>query len=232
MFRHPLIRSAAYRSASLPDRQNVHRALAEATDPAADPDRRAWHRAQAADGPDEEVAAELERSARQAQARGGLAAAAAFLERSALLTVDPARRTERMLAAAQANLQAGALDRVLELLVTAEADSLDEFASARVDLLRGQVAYAQNRGSDAVPLLLQAARRLEPLDVRLARVTYLDALSCAFFAGVRPAGSESSKCRRPCWRHRDRCTGRARWISSSTVWRRRSRRAMRPACRY
>jgi len=183
VFRHPLIRAAAYRSVSLPDRQNMHRALAEATDPAADPDRRAWHQAQAADGPDEDVAAGLERSARQAQARGGLAAAAAFLERSALLTVDPARRTERMLAAAQANLQAGALDRVLELLVTAEAELLDEFASARVDLLRGQVAYARNRGSDAVPLLLQAARRLESLDVRLARVTYLDALSCAFFAG-------------------------------------------------
>jgi DNA-binding CsgD family transcriptional regulator len=188
VFRHPLIRSAAYRSASLLDRQNVHRALAEATDPAADPDRRAWHQAQAADGPDEDVAAGLERSARQAQARGGLTAAAAFLERSALLTVDPARRTERMLAAAQANLQAGALDRVLELLVTAEAGSLDEFASARVDLLRGQVAYARNRGSDAVPLLLQAARRLEPLDVRLARVTYLDALSCAFFAGGSAGG--------------------------------------------
>jgi DNA-binding CsgD family transcriptional regulator len=188
VFRHPLIRSAAYRSASLPDRQNVHRALAEATDPAADPDRLAWHQAQAADGPDEDVAAGLERSAHQAQARGGLAAAAAFLERSALLTVDPARRTERMLAAAQANLQAGALDRVLELLVTAEAGSLDEFASARLDLLRGQVAYARNRGSDAVPLLLQAARRLEPLDVRLARVTYLDALSCAFFAGGSAGG--------------------------------------------
>ena len=188
VFRHPLIRSAAYRSASPPDRQNLHRALAEATDPAADPDRRAWHRAQAADGSDEDVAAELERSARQAQARGGLAAAAAFLERSALLTVDPARRTERMLAAAQANLQAGALDRVLELLGTAEAGALDEFASARVDLLRGQIAYAQNRGSDAVPLLLQAARRLEPLDVRLARVTYLDALSCAFFAGSSAGG--------------------------------------------
>ena len=188
VFRHPLIRSAAYRSASLPDRQNVHRALAEAIDPAVDPDRRAWHRAQAADGPDEELAAELERSAYQARARGGLAAAAAFLERSALLTVDPARRTERMLAAAQANLQAGALDRVLELLGTAEAGSLDEFASARGDLLRGQVAYAQNRGSDAVPLLLRAARLLEPLDVRLARATYLDALSCAFFAGSSAGG--------------------------------------------
>ena len=188
VFRHPLIRSAAYRSASPLDRQNVHRVLAEATDPAADPDRRAWHRSQAADGPDEDVAAELERSARHAQARGGLAAAAAFLERSALLTADPARRAERMLAAAQANLQAGALERVLELLATAQTGVMDEFASARVDLLRAQVAYAQNRGSDAVALLLQAAQRLQPLDVRLARVTYFDALSCAFFAGSSAGG--------------------------------------------
>ena len=188
VFRHPLVRSAAYRSASLPDRQNVHRALAEATDPVADADRRAWHWAQAADGPDEDVAADLERAARQAQARGGLAAAAAFLERSALLTVDPARCAERMLAAAQATLQAGALERVLELLRAAEAGTLDEFTSARVDLLRAQVAYAQNRGRDAVSLLLQAARRLEPLDVSLARATYLDALSCAFFAGSSAGG--------------------------------------------
>jgi DNA-binding CsgD family transcriptional regulator len=188
VFRHPLVRSAAYRSASLPDRRNVHRALAEATDPVADPDRLAWHRAQAADGPDEDVAAGLERSARQAQARGGLTAAAAFLERSALLTVDPARRARRMLAAAQAHVQAGSLDRVLELVGTAEAGALDDFARARADLLRGQVTYAQNRGSDAVPQLLQAARRLEPLDVQLAWVTYLDALSCAFFAGSSAGG--------------------------------------------
>ena len=118
-FRHPLLRSAAYRLASVQDRQAMHGALAEVTDPVTDPDRRAWHRAQAAPGPDEEVAAELERSAARAQARGGLAAAGAFLERSVLLTVDPARRAERTLAAAQANLQAGAFDKALELLVTA-----------------------------------------------------------------------------------------------------------------
>ena len=182
-FRHPLLRSAAYRSASAADRQEVHGALAKVTDPIADPDRRAWHRAQAAAGPDEEVAAELEYSAGRAQARGGLAAAGAFLERSVLLTVDPARRAERTLAAAQANMRAGAFGKALELLVTAEAGPLDEFASARVDLLRGQLAFASGPGSDAPPLLLKAAKRLESLDLELARETYLSAWMAALFAG-------------------------------------------------
>ncbi len=182
-FRHPLLRSAAYRSASAADRQEVHGALAKVTDPIADPDRRAWHRAQAAAGPDEEVAAELEYSAGRAQARGGLAAAGAFLERSVLLTVDPARRAERTLAAAQANMRAGAFGKALELLVTAEAGPLDEFASARVDLLRGQLAFASGPGSDAPPLLLKAAKRLETLDLELARETYLSAWMAALFAG-------------------------------------------------
>jgi DNA-binding CsgD family transcriptional regulator len=182
-FRHPLVRSAAYRSASAQTRQQLHGALAEVTDAAADPDRRAWHRAQAAPGPDEEVAAELEQCAGRAQRRGGLAAAAAFLERSAGLTLDPARRAQRALAAAQAKLQAGALDAALFLLATAEAGSLDELASARVDLLRGQVAFASGLGSDAPPLLLKAAKRLEPLDADLARETYLSAWMAALFAG-------------------------------------------------
>ncbi len=182
-FRHPLVRSVAYRSAPAQDRQDAHRVLAEETDPAADPDRRAWHRAQAADGPDEEVAAELERSAGRAQARGGLAAAAAFLERSVLLTVDPARRGERTVAAAQANAQAGAFDKALGLLVMAEAEPLDELQGARVDLLRGQVAFASGLGNDAPPLLLKAAARLEPLDLDLARETYLSAWGAAMFAG-------------------------------------------------
>ncbi len=182
-FRHPLVRSAAYWSASVQTRQELHGALAEATDPVVDPDRRAWHRAQAAPGLDEEVAAELEQCASRAQRRGGLAAAAAFLERSAGLTVDPARRAQRTLAAAQAKLQAGALDAALGLLAMAQAGSLDELASARVDLLRGQIAFASGLSSDAPPLLLKAAKRLESLDLDLARETYLSAWMAALFAG-------------------------------------------------
>ena len=185
-FRHPLIRSAAYYAAPAAARRAAHAALAQVTDPDADPDRRAWHRAEAAAGPDEQVAAELERSAGRAQARGGLAAAAAFLERSLLLTPDPARHAERVLAAAQASMQAGAFGKALELLATAEAEGsgpLDEFQRARVDLLRGHIAFASSLGSDAFSLLLKAARRLEPLDLDLARQTYLAAWSAASMAG-------------------------------------------------
>jgi DNA-binding CsgD family transcriptional regulator len=182
-FRHPLVRSAAYRSASLQERQQAHRALAEATDPARDPDRRAWHRAHATPGPDEDVAAELERSAGRAQARGGLAAAAAFLERAALLTPDPARRAQRLLAAARAKRDAGALEAAMELLVAVEARPLDALAAAEVEHLRGQIALVQRRGSEASRLLLSAARRLEPLDAALARETHLEALGTAAWAG-------------------------------------------------
>jgi DNA-binding CsgD family transcriptional regulator len=187
-FRHPLLRAASYRAAPVTDRQAVHGALAEATDPETAPERRAWHRAQAAAGPDEEVAAELERSAGRAQARGGMAAAAAFLQRSALLTADPARRAERTLAAAQAHLQAGAFGPALELVADAEAGPLDELQSARADLLRGEIVFASGQGSDASSLLLKAAKRLEPLNLGLARETYLTAWMAALFAG-RLAGS-------------------------------------------
>jgi DNA-binding CsgD family transcriptional regulator len=183
VFRHPLVRSAVYRAASPAGRRAAHQALVGATDPQADPDRRAWHRAQATPGPDEGVAWELERSAGRAQARGGLAAAAAFLERSAALTLDPARRAERALSAAQATYQAGAFDTTLRLVATAEAGPLDELQRALADLLRGQIAFSSSRGSDAPPLLLKAARQFEPLDPRLARETYLDALVAAIFAG-------------------------------------------------
>jgi DNA-binding CsgD family transcriptional regulator/tetratricopeptide (TPR) repeat protein len=182
-FRHPLVRSAVYRSAAPPERRAAHLALAEATDPELDPDRRAWHLATAASGPDEEVASELERSAGRAQARGGLAAAAAFLQRSVALTRDPARRTDRALAAAQVSLHAGAFDEALGLLAAAETGSLDELRRARAELLRGQIAFASGVGSDAPPLLLKAARRLEPLDAELARETDLDAWGAALFAG-------------------------------------------------
>jgi len=183
-FRHPLVRSAAYRSASPQDRQEVHLALAEVTDPRIDPDRRAWHRARVA----EEVAAELESSAGRAQARGGLAAAAAFLERAVVLTADPARRTERTLAAAQASLRAGAFGQALDLLVMAEAGPLDELQAGRADLLRGQATFVSGLGSDAATLLLKAAKRLEQLDLGLARETYLSAWMAATFAG-RLAGA-------------------------------------------
>jgi DNA-binding CsgD family transcriptional regulator len=182
-FRHPLVRSAAYRSASAMQQRAAHLALAAATDAGADPDRRAWHLAAAAAGPDEAVAEELERSAGRAQARGGLAAAAAFLDRSVTLSIDPVRRVERALAAADASLRAGDFDTALRLLATAEADSLGELQRARVDLLRAELAFAELRGKDAPPLLLRAAKALEPLDPRLARETYLDAWSAALFAG-------------------------------------------------
>ena len=186
-FRHPLARSAAYRSASSADRQQMHAALAEATDPAADPDRRAWHRAQAAPEPDEEVATELEHCAGRAQARGGLAAAAAFLERAVLLTADSARQAERALAAAMASMQAGAFGTALDLLAMAEAGPLDEFQHARADLMRGNVAYASGFGSEGPALLLKAAKRLEPFDLELARETYLTAWRAAI-PGHYPGG--------------------------------------------
>ena len=182
-FRHPLIRSAAYYAAPEGTRRRAHAALAGVTDPAADPDRRAWHLAEAAPEPDEDVATELARSASRAQARGGLAAAAAFLERAADLTPDPVRRTERTLAAAQASLQAGAFGKASDLIALAEAGPLDEFQAARADLLRGRIAFASGLGSDAPPLLLKAAKRLQPLNLDLARETLVDAWQAAFFAG-------------------------------------------------
>jgi DNA-binding CsgD family transcriptional regulator len=182
-FRHPLLRSAIYAAASADERRNAHRALAEAIDAERDPDRRAWHRAHAALAPDEEVALELELSAGRAQARGGIAAAAAFLQRAVALTVDPARRAERALAAAEASLEAGAFDAALGVLATAEAGPLDELQRARVDLLHGRIASASSFGTGATQLL-KAARQLELLDVDLARQTYLEAWHTAAAAGA------------------------------------------------
>jgi DNA-binding CsgD family transcriptional regulator len=189
-FRHPLVRSAIYRSASTHDRRAVHLALAEATDREADPDRRAWHLAAAAARPDEEVALELERSAGRAQARGGFAAAAAFLQRAVELTADIGRRAQRALDAAHASVQAGAFDMARGLVAAAEAGPLDELQRARVDLLRAEAGFSQSPGSDAPPLLLRAAKTLEPLDPRLARETYLGAWSAALFAGRFASGAD------------------------------------------
>ena len=191
VFRHPLVRSAVYGAATAPQRRQAHQALAEATDPAVDPDRRAWHRAQAAWRPDEEVAAELELSAGRAQARGGLAAAAAFMERSTELSADLAQRSRRALAAAEAKLQAGAVEVALRLADLAGRGPLDDFQRAQLDVLRAQISFASDRGSEAPLLLLKAARRLERLDVRRSRQTYLDALTAALSAGRRAKGTSA-----------------------------------------
>jgi DNA-binding CsgD family transcriptional regulator len=187
-FRHPLVRSAIYQAASAGDRHTVHRALAEASDPEADPDRRAWHRASAAVEPDEAVAAELERSAARAEARGGVAAAAAFLGRATELTPDASRRGARAIAAVPAKLEAGAPDRASSLLATAEMGPLDELQRVQIGRLRARIAFAVNRGRDAPALLLAAAERLAPLDAAQARETYLEALEAAVVAGRLGAG--------------------------------------------
>jgi tetratricopeptide (TPR) repeat protein len=191
-FRHPLVRSAMYGAAAPDERRDVHRALAEATDSEIYPDRRAWHRAQAAATPDEDVAAELERSAERAQARGGFAAAAAFLERATELTPEESRRSGRALVAAHTKLQAGALDDALRLVATAESGVLSDLEQAKAGLLRAQISFASTRGSDAALLLLEAAERLREVDPELARETYLEALEAAIFAGPLAGPGASS----------------------------------------
>jgi DNA-binding CsgD family transcriptional regulator len=190
-FRHPLVRSAVYGSATRAERRQVHRALADVTDPDLDPDRRAWHRARATVRADEAVAADLERSADRALARGGVAAAAAFLDQAATLTPDPARRALRSLDAARAKVTAGAFPDASGLLAAAEVGPLGAAERARIELLEAQLSFAQNGGNEALPLLLAAARRLEPLDGQLARDTYLDALSAALFAGRLATGPDA-----------------------------------------
>jgi DNA-binding CsgD family transcriptional regulator len=182
-FAHPLVRSAAYWLLSTEERHNAHRALADAMGSGSNPDRRAWHRALGTSAPDEEVAEELDRSASRARSRGDGTAVAAFLERSVILTPDPARRAERALSAAEAKVRAGEFPVALDLLAIAEAGPLGEVDRAQVDLVRAQLAFASNRGKDASPLLLKAAKRLEPVDLAMARTTYLDALLAAIFAG-------------------------------------------------
>ncbi|MDX3075633.1 helix-turn-helix transcriptional regulator [Streptomyces sp. MI02-7b] len=187
-FHHPLVRSAVYRRTPVPNRRVAHRALAEATDPHLDPDRRAWHRAHAAARPEESVAVDLERSAGRAQGRGGAAAAAAFLRRAAELTPGPARRVDRALAAAQAAVDAGGADQAHDLLAVAEAGPLDDLQCARLERLRARLVFSQVRGGDAPGLLLDAAHRLAPLDSALARDTLLEAFGAAMFAGRLSTG--------------------------------------------
>ncbi len=182
-FRHPLLRSAIYRAAPSDERHATHEALAAATDAELDPDRRAWHRAHATVGPDDDVARELEFSAGRARARGGLAAAGAFLERAAALTADPGRRARRALDAAGTKLLAGEHQSARLLLATASAGPLDAFGRARLKLLQGQIELDLRRAADALPLLLDSAKQFEPLDVRLSRDAYLDALRAASVAG-------------------------------------------------
>ncbi len=190
-FSHPLVRSAVKAAAAPRERQRVHRALAEATDADVDPDRRAWHLAHATAGLDEDVATELERSAGRARARGGIAAEAAFQERAVELTPDPTRRAQRALLAAKSKHQAGANDAALRLLAIAQAQPLDALEQARAHLLHAQVTFAMTRGRDAPPLLLEAARQLEPLDPTLARETYLEAFEAAFSAGPLVRGGDA-----------------------------------------
>jgi DNA-binding CsgD family transcriptional regulator len=188
VFRHPLVRSAVYRAAGVKERRAIHRALADATDTQIDPDRRAWHLGQATSMPEEDVALELEHSAGRAQARGGFAAVAAFLERAADLTPEPGRRARRLLAAAVAKRDAGDLDGALGLLAAVETGALDELERARVTLLEAQIALEQRRGADAGGLFLSAATRLRPVDPDLARDTYLEALGGALTRDVQVIG--------------------------------------------
>jgi DNA-binding CsgD family transcriptional regulator len=188
-FSHPIVRSVVYRAASPQDRRATHRTLAEVSDPAADADRRAWHLAHGAVALDDEVAAELERSASRAQGRGGLAAAAAFLERSADLTVAPAQRCDRALKAAHVKHQAGDPEGALALLAVIREGPPDELRAARAQLLAGEIAAAGSH--DQAPRLLhQAATMLQPLDARLARDAYLYALAAGTYLCRRGDGSQ------------------------------------------
>ena len=190
-FRHPLVRSAIYRGATLSSRRRAHQALADAIDAPSDDELRAWHRAQAAAAPDEAIAQELENSAEQASRRGGVAAAAAFLDRATHLTPDPVARARRALAAGRAKLDAGAPEAALELVAIAEAGPSDDRQGAQHVLLRARIAFAGHRDGDAPLLFLAAAARLTPFDEILARETYLEALMASIFAGRR-SGQEGA----------------------------------------
>ena len=211
-FHHPLVRSAAYRAADLADRRAVHRALADVTDPQLDPDRRAWHAANAAAGPDDEIAAELEASAGRAQGRGGIAAAATFLERAVTLSADPRLRGARALVAARAKRDAAAYEAAYDLLAIAELSPLSESQRAEMAWLRAQMEFpaavaasqAHRRSLRPPPNYSNAARRMETIDDESAREAHLEALAAAMYAsqcappGALVAAAESrSACGRP-----------------------------------
>ncbi|MFK4119877.1 AAA family ATPase [Streptomyces longwoodensis] len=182
-FRHPLVRSAVYQQADLEERRAVHRALAAATNPDVDPDRRAWHAAQAAYGPDEEVAAGLEQAADRARQRGGIAAEAVLLERAAQLTPDAWSRGRRAVAAAEAHFSAASPDRATEQATLAELCPLKSLDRARLARLRARILFARSRSDEAAPLLLEAAAQFTAAHSPLARETYLEAISATIFAG-------------------------------------------------
>ncbi|MET0233254.1 MAG: AAA family ATPase [Kibdelosporangium sp.] len=182
-FCHPLARSAVYRAAEADQRHTAHRVLADVTDAVTDPDRRAWHRAQSGTGPDDDIAAELELSASRAEGRGGVAAAAAFHERAAALSLDPGKRFERTLAAVQAKLAAGATDAAADLLTTVEIGQLDESQHVDVDMLRGKIAFVRHSDGDGPAFMIRAARRLAGIDPRRSRDCFLDALEMALVVG-------------------------------------------------
>ncbi|GAB4086049.1 LuxR family transcriptional regulator [Myceligenerans cantabricum] len=182
-FYHPLARTAVYGAAGASERRRAHRVLAEVTDPDMEPDRRAWHRAQAVPGPDDDVAAELERSASRARARGGVVAAAAFLERAAELSLDSAERVERTFAAARTQLEAGAADRAAALLSAVEGAGLDDLRLAEADLLRGRIAFVRSGDTNGPELMLRAARRLADAAPERSRECYLEALEMGLLVG-------------------------------------------------
>ena len=189
-FRHPLMRTAAYRAGSVSERRQVHAALAAAIDGTVDPDRLAWHRAYAIEGTDADVAAELERSAVRVRRRGGTAAAAAFLTRSVELTADPATRSTRALTAAEALHDVASFESAREMLTTAALAPVDDEGRGRIAQLRARLTLRGIRGGsvaesldDTVDRFSEAARFFAATATESAYEAHLEALTTAMYAG-------------------------------------------------